>query len=138
MGQEGYETRHVVYSLFKATVRGVSVQGVTPQEIAKNAIMRMSIDALPMSEVRDGLCRVAARQCACGEGGNVDARRLWHGDDADGGVYAQVPATAHSFLTRGVYSGGLIMTAVFMQELRVPVVPIGDLRNFLSSDEVCI
>ena len=50
----------------------------------------------------------------------------------------QVPAAVHSFLTRGIHSGSLIMTAVFMRELNVPIIPIAELRYFLSSDEVSI
>ncbi len=48
----------------------------------------------------------------------------------------QVPAVAHSFLTRGVHMGSLIMTCVVMQDLRVPIIPIDDLCDFFAADQV--
>ena len=48
----------------------------------------------------------------------------------------QVPAVAHSFLTRGVHMGALIMTCVVMQDLRVPIIPIDDLCDFFAADQV--
>lgn len=50
----------------------------------------------------------------------------------------EVPAAAHSFLTRGVHAGSLIITCVLIQELGVPIVPIDDLCDFFTSDQVSI
>ncbi len=50
--------------------------------------------------------------------------------------WLQVPAVAHSFLTRGVHMGALIMTCVAMQDLRVPIIPIDDLCYFFAADQV--
>ena len=45
---------------------------------------------------------------------------------------------AHSFLTRGVHYGALMMVSCVMMELKVPVVPIADLQEFFASDQASI
>ena len=119
----------MAYSLFKAAIKGVGSGTRNLQQVAKTIILDTAINALPVSEV----LRVFAAYLLY-----VDADRFGGLNGNEGDVLPQVPAAVHSFLTRGIHSGSLIMTAVFMRELHVPIIPISELRYFLSSDEVSI
>jgi hypothetical protein len=48
----------------------------------------------------------------------------------------EVPAVAHSLLTRGVHSGLIAICGCLLQALEVPVIPLEHLRKFFESDEV--
>jgi hypothetical protein len=48
----------------------------------------------------------------------------------------EVPAVAHSLLTRGVHSGLLAICGCLLQALEVPIVPLEHLCDFFESDEV--
>lgn len=96
--QEGYESRHVVYTIWRTAMLALS-EDLEPTEAATRCIMALNLSALAVTEV---------------------------------------PAAAHSFLTRGVHAGSLIITCVLIQELAVPIVPIDDLCDFFASDQVSI
>jgi hypothetical protein len=51
---------------------------------------------------------------------------------------AQVAATFHAFLTRGVHSGGIVMTSCMIKHFGVPVVAPKDLWEFFASPQVRI
>ena len=148
-GQDGYESRHVVHALFKATVRRVAEGGKSAQEMAKELIFDAAVNVMPIAEVGVVLYGYVGIFCVrCCAGGlvhcfrltrpNVHPHYLWWGDADQHGVRPQVPSVVHSFLSRGVHSGSLIMTAVYMKELEVPIFGIDELREFFCASKVCI
>ena len=48
----------------------------------------------------------------------------------------EVPAVAHSILTRGVHSGMLAIVSCLMQALSVPIIPLACLHDFFAVDQV--
>lgn len=86
---------------------------------ARSVMMQMAYNALPVTEVR--FC-LSVLYCI----------------SLSDNPWLQVPAVAHSFLTRGVNSGALALTCCVLRELQVPILDINDLRDFFLSDEVCI
>ena len=116
--QEGYESRHVGYSVYKHSMIAIG----SDEDVglcARSVMMQMAYNALPVTEVSVGLFLLLL-------GSFSDQPCL------------QVPAVAHSFLTRGVNSGALALTCCVLRELHVPILDINDLRDFFLTDEVCI
>jgi len=117
--------------------------------MAKELIFDAAVNVMPIAEVGAVLHGYVGIFCVqCCAGGLVDCSRLtcqnvhphylWRGDADQHGVRSQVPSVVHSFLSRGVHSGSLIMTAVYMQELEVPIIAIDELRELFCASEVCI
>lgn len=48
----------------------------------------------------------------------------------------EVPATAHSFLTRGLHMGSLMMVGCIAKHLNVPIINLDALRRFFDEDEI--
>ena len=48
----------------------------------------------------------------------------------------EIPPAAHSFLTRGVHMGALLMVACIAKHLEVPILTLENLQTFFDTDEV--
>jgi len=122
--QEGYESRHVVYTMWKTAMVCIS-KDIPLMEAAMQAINMMHLNAIALTE------EIALAS-------HIHFSLAWHAYRPIDPVWRcwQVPAVAHSFLTRGVHMGALIMTCVVMQDLRIPIIPIDDLCDFFAADQV--
>ena len=47
---------------------------------------------------------------------------------------SEVPATAHSFLTRGLHMGAMLMVSCIARHLEAPVIPLDNLKDFFDSE----
>ena len=51
---------------------------------------------------------------------------------------AEAPGAVHSFMTRGVHMGALLMVVCIAKHLMVPIINMHNLIEFFNSDQVCL
>ena len=133
--QEGYESRHVVYCLWKTAMLCMS-RDIPLMDAAHQAILTMHLNAMAVTEVIFLICDYVVVVVVLAAPPGMIGWVSYYYVHCFCFCCCQVPAVAHSFLTRGVHMGALIMTCVAIQDLRVPIIPIDDLCDFFSSDQV--
>ena len=136
--KEGYEARHVTYSLYK-TVMELMGKDLTPDKVVLEANLRMVQCAMPPSEVRTHTHTLSLSPCSqshthslppslspCFQSHTLTFRLVdW-----------QVVPCAHAFLTRGVNNAALVMTCCLLRHFDVPIIAPLALREFFTSDQV--